>query len=376
MAKLDNFYGKLFEEAKKSWNQYWGTITTVLLIIFIAFIILAFMFEWKWTGFFYHTTPKSDTVEFYPGKSLWDVLDLIIIPAVLALGIWWLNKEQRQNEQKITQGQQEERLLQNYLDIMKELLLEKDLRTSEEGSEVRSVARARTLAVLREVNKTRKESIVRFLLESELIGEDITITLKGRKLEVHRRHNIVSLEGVDLSEVHLRGADLKGANLSQANLRKTYLSRAQLDEADLRGADLQRTHLRATHLCGAKLGMAKLGEADLRRANLGKANLSWANLSKANLRWADLEGADLSHTDLQGAHLRGAKLGGAKLNWANLEEADLREANLSGANLTGARLTEVVYDKKTIWPGNFDPVTAGEAINENKHSVHRIDLID
>ena len=47
--------------------------------------------------------------------------------------------------------------LQAYLDQMSTLLLEKDLRNSEEDSEVRTLARARTLTVLERLDPSRKE---------------------------------------------------------------------------------------------------------------------------------------------------------------------------------------------------------------------------
>jgi len=60
-------------------------------------------------------------------KPLWDVLDLVIIPIVLAAGIYWLNRAQRKNEQEIEKRREQEATLQNYLDRMTELILENGL---------------------------------------------------------------------------------------------------------------------------------------------------------------------------------------------------------------------------------------------------------
>jgi hypothetical protein len=74
------------------------------------------------------------------------------------------------------------------------------------------------------------------------------------------------------------------------------------------------------------------------------ARLRGLNLSRTNLRRANLEGADLHETNLEDADLTGA---------------NLRGADLTGARLTGAALTGAIYDSRTRWPADFDPVRHG-----------------
>jgi len=124
------------------------------------------------------------------------VLELLIIPIILAGGALFYNQQARQNEQKITEDRNRETALQNYLDKLTELLLDKDLRQSPEESEVRSVARSRTLTTLRTLDKTRKALLLRFLYESRLLDKGIPI---------------ISLKDADLSKAHLRRADLREA---------------------------------------------------------------------------------------------------------------------------------------------------------------------
>ncbi len=103
-----------------------------------------------------------------PGKYLWDWLELLIIPFVLALGALWLERserisdrkiaaERREDDKKIAEDQQREAALQAYIDKMTELLLDKEhpLRKSKPNDEVRVVARTRTLATLRKLDPDR-----------------------------------------------------------------------------------------------------------------------------------------------------------------------------------------------------------------------------
>src|SRR5690242_14968369 len=103
----------------------------------IALIWAAYRFAWPGTGF--------------QGKTVWDWLSLLVVPLVLALVALFFNQANTRTERQIALDKQRNDLLQAYLDRMSELLLEKGLRTSQTDSEVRNVARTRTISVLRQL---------------------------------------------------------------------------------------------------------------------------------------------------------------------------------------------------------------------------------
>jgi hypothetical protein len=113
-------------------------ITSLALFITVVVMVVAgYIFHWDWTGLGAH--PQ--------GKTLWDWLQLLIIPAVLAVGGYAFNLTVSRNEQKNTQlrdkaereiasDNQRKAALQEYIDKMSELLLEKRLRESKPEDEV------------------------------------------------------------------------------------------------------------------------------------------------------------------------------------------------------------------------------------------------
>jgi uncharacterized protein YjbI with pentapeptide repeats len=175
-------------------------------------------------------------------------------------------------------------------------MLEKDLRHSESDSEVRILAKARTLTVLGRLDPSRKQEVMVFLRESNLI-QNYSADDDSKP--------IIALDGADLSGTDLTlpvgvlvGAKLSGADLSDANLALDLVFRADLSDANLSGANLYHAGLIEADLSGA----------DLSDANLSKALLEGADLSSANLGGADLSGADLSDAGLGGADLTNANL--------------------------------------------------------------------
>lgn len=251
---------------------------------------------WEWTGF--------------GGKTGWDWMELLIVPLVLAVGAFFFNYEQgerqRQTEEARAEWQvaadelraQEERL-QTYLAEMGNLLIDEGLLGSEEDDEARYLARARTLAVLREADEDQKRVVVSFLAESGLAG---------------------SRGGAD-PVVSLANANLAGADLLQID----YLQGADLTEADLSNAVIMR------ELDGASLVRAQLDKADLAGATLPRADLNDAYLPNANLQQADLREADLEGANLKGANLSGADLEGA--TGVTVEELEEQAASLEGATM-------------------------------------------
>jgi uncharacterized protein YjbI with pentapeptide repeats len=205
--------------------------------------------------------------------------------ALASIGFWFT--VQQDSRQADTEEQRAQDVaLQAYLDQMSTLLINHDLGDLEKGSsEVRTLARARTLTVLSRLDGGRKGSALEFLHEAHLIERD---------------PNIVRLANADLRDADLSGADLNDANLSDANLND---------------------------------------------ANLNDASLSWANLYDADLSGANLSGAKLTSTDLSNADLSYASLSGAHLNFTVLSTADLSDANLSNAKLYEAWLSDANLER-------------------------------
>lgn len=186
----------------------------ILIAIILAVIIVLIIVEVRayGTGF--------------PGKTLWDWLGLLAalaIPVVVGFGAAWFTAQQGKASERENKDKQHEAALQDYIDKMSILLLEKNLRKSQPEEEVRNIAQVRTLTVLTRLDGTRKGTLIHFLYESGLI-------FTGQSI-------------VDLSEADLSGADLSGARLRSANLRNVNLFRANLRgaklyDADFYGADL------------------------------------------------------------------------------------------------------------------------------------------
>jgi uncharacterized protein YjbI with pentapeptide repeats len=289
-------------------------VAVIAIIVFIAFVGVAYYTgvfpDPDWTGF---GPPKvnADWQEIAHFKTLWEWLDLLLVPLVLAIGGFFLNRSENREARKIekdrideTRKIEEKRAqdatLQAYLDQMTQLLLHEYLRTSQPDNEVRSVARARTLTVLGVLDGGRKATVLQFLYEADLIG-----AIKQEEGGVVRTIDaIVSLKGAHLEEVNLTVANLVGAHLEE-----TFLKGASLYRANLKGAHLERAAPEMAIGPGANLDGAHLDGASLAGAILTGANLTGANLRGADLRGANLTNCQVTREQLaQAKSLKGAKL--------------------------------------------------------------------
>ena len=204
------------------------------------------------------------------GITLWDWLDLLIIPAVLAIGGYLFTRSENRATRVAAEQRAQDEALQAYLDGMSQLVTDKDrpLHRSPRSDRLRTVARARTLTVLSRLDGDRKARVMQFLYESVLINI---------------KHPVVDLTGADLSSANLRTSSLSGASLVYADLHSADLHGAWLVYADLYGTDL-----RGAILSGAKLYGANLSDADLSRAKLSGA---WDTTNEQLEQAKSLEGA-------------------------------------------------------------------------------------
>ncbi len=252
-----------------------ATICIIVVCIgIVALIFAGYWFDWAWTGFNPSIGPQVQ--QYQLGKSLWDWMQLFIIPVGLALFAFWYNhKEQNASIQRAkTESDralefQRQATLQAYIDRMSDLLLDKDVDTLKQDSRFLAVARARTLTALITLDASRKTSIFEFLYSIGLVG---AIYLGE-----------ADLSGVSMNGANLRGVKMRMVNLSGANLRSITLAKADLMNADLSGANLRRANLFEADLTGADLSGADLSDAILDRANLNAANLVGAIYTKEQL---------------------------------------------------------------------------------------------
>src|SRR4051812_21422729 len=110
----------------------------------------------------------------FRGKTLWDWLQLLIVPAILiAVTFAWsatqTRSDNRREDRRIAADRaaaeeaRQDTTLQGYLDQMSGLMLDRNLLTSKEGDAVQAVARTVTLTALRRLDGDRKAEVVQFL---------------------------------------------------------------------------------------------------------------------------------------------------------------------------------------------------------------------
>jgi uncharacterized protein YjbI with pentapeptide repeats len=275
-----------------------------------------------WVGLNEKRWPKGDNEEFRPPKTLWDFLQLLVIPIALVGLAFALNAYQSDREAKreaaraarenrnAMRARAEDRatarearlddVLQSYLGRMSDLVLDRGLLRSQSGSNTQAVARTMTLAALRQLDATRKGHVIRFLHESNLIGG----LLRSGSLTQGK----VDLDGADLRGLDLRGEELTGY--------------------DLVGADLRGARFDGVFLTGV--------------------NMSYARVAKASFRGSWLHEVDFSNANLQGAIfdkaqvVNGVRFGDACLTDAKFRDADMKKAHFGQAIATNVDFTGAV----------------------------------
>lgn len=306
------------------------------------------------------------TYELQLGKTLWDWLQLLLVPVVLAIVAFSFNAGQASMNQQLEQQSMQEQVVDTYLDQMSNLLLQYHLHDSQLGDPIRAIAQAITLTALDRLDSEHKNIIILFLYRADLLkyhyykhGEKECIDSSLHNKFSNEQPIITlsqgNIEGVTINNLKLSCIDLHNMNLEGSNFSTSLLDRADLGLSLAMNADFSHASMKA----------ANLYYLDLSDANLQGALLQYANMKGICLSHARLDGADLQHADLRvythfvnyatqfcGQHdnatLTPANLSDAVLTQANLTGADLTQANLTGANLTQANLSHAKVSSEQL----------------------------
>lgn len=330
------------------WSRVFRTIVILIFLISVISLsstIFRIIYSSEWTGF--GETVLSDGIV-KPSKTLWDWMDLLLIPFVLAIIVFLFNRSERRNEQRIAIEKQREETLREYLDQMAELFIKTDLKDEQASSAAMVVGRARTLAILGSLDGHRKGILLRFLYEMGFISIEETV---------------IGLDKADLTDIILQTStldhvNLRGSNLDRAKLQRMHIPDGLLSGSSMRNTDLRSANFRNSNLEYVLLDNSNMYMANLEGARMGKARLNGACLAMTYMRGTYIPGAKLNKTSLRKADLTDAVLDGseitnsnlknAKLCNASLVEVNLSGSNLKGADLSGADLTRAIVSKKQL----------------------------
>ncbi|WP_020412276.1 pentapeptide repeat-containing protein [Microbulbifer variabilis] len=214
------------------------------------------------------------------GRSSWEWLQLLIIPAVLTLAGLYLSDQFERRQEKLEMEKYRRAELVNYLNTMTNLLIHQNL-SLECGSE--------------DYKDPACDKLSKVELKRAVAVFDVALALTKGIIKVlggqGNAQVLAFLSDSGLSGIFHSERIFHGINLREANLSHLYLDGIDLTDANLIGADLTLTHLSKSILIGAQFQNATMEGAVLHCAWIFKANFTAAK--------------KLDHVDFRGARLAG-----------------------------------------------------------------------
>jgi len=309
-----------------------------ILKFFIFVIILGFIiyqgikigYKYEISGF--NVVLRSNDLE-TPQKYIWDWLDLLVVPVVLALGgilITFINEinnreiaayqrhldrdldlSNKQKDFDLQESMHQIRLLSEYLSNMSKLMLDYKLRQKRKS--VRDIANAWTINAMMNLNKDNKGEALRFLYNSDLISGN---------------NPVVNVSEMDFSETILKASNLSGANLS--------------------GIILNNSDLNKTNLSGTNLTNAKLSDADLSEAIINDINFTSAEGSSIILSDCNIHNLEVHRVKFPGAILENVNIYNSSFNRANFRELLVKDSDISEFSFNNCELQESYIDSSEL----------------------------
>ena len=341
------------------------TVSVFVIVFFssilVLSIVLGYLYELNWVGVIDTATGEI--------KSLWDWLELLIVPLILAIGGWWISHVEKLRSQNLKDTEvlvlvekQRQDSLQKYIDDMTSLLLGNITDEWDEDDIIlNAVIISQTLATLKMLDGTRKGILLQFLCDLGLISIE--------KNPQTQHFGSLDIRMADLSNANLNGCRLYGVRLMEVNF-----SGATFYSATFYGSDLWQSNFTAADLTYSEFISARMVDSTFQDTKMIRSNASDLVLTRAKisnsvfnnslLHEASFKNAKIAQTAFAHCILNGADFSDATLNKVDFSNADLSpwvegkrtsfrnsklvDVNFDNADLTGADFTDAQIDLRSI----------------------------
>jgi uncharacterized protein YjbI with pentapeptide repeats len=330
-------------------------VFSALAILPILISVFAPLFP-SWTGFSPDDIPKNTTVTpvviYQLEKTLWDWLQLLLVPIILAFGGFWLSRtenryslelqERREEEiREIEDKRAKESVLQSYLDQMTKLLLEHKLVETDEQAIVRKIARAWTISAFESLDGKGRSIVFRFLYESGLLTYS------------HNSGPILEMNGVSLSEMFTYMNNFSNINLRRSQITDSYLAEINMSKSVLTDMLFSDTRLEMCDFEDSDFTDSDLGGNLIIECNFRSTRLFKAFMTDTSIRSSDFEGAILTEltapritvneTNMKGVNFHKADIEDGSFIETNLESTDFSQSKAIRVNFSGSNLKLAIF---------------------------------
>ncbi|WP_020412912.1 pentapeptide repeat-containing protein [Microbulbifer variabilis] len=313
------------------------------------------------------------------GRSLWDWLQLLIVPVVLLIGGWYLSDliERRQEKSEDKKYQRTE--LRHYLDAMNKLLVDYDLKcvdyafseycislSDKDKERVNSAyqsAMAMTASVIHILDGPLNSLVLSYLskikIKKLITDGDVFRGLSLKKAKLFRlKLDNINLSDADLSQINMYTSSLNSGNLSKVNFSRAVISDTTFNDALFLNVDFSQATIIDSSFDGAKIGDFIM---DIRFENSFKeANIYNTGFEGAAIVGADFSGAKIESVSFDRAFMYGdTSFSKASVSYTSFKEADVSNVNFSNAlvshaNFKEAKIETVIFLKTNLSEVNFE----------------------
>ncbi|MEX1071158.1 MAG: pentapeptide repeat-containing protein [Anaerolineales bacterium] len=176
------------------------------------------------------------TSQYVPPKTVWDLLDLMLIPIFIAL-IGILYSQQSTNTHfEVAEQQRRDDVVSKFITDVESIVSPADFDKSTDTPQLKdgeiATIEARLRTIVKNLDGERKSQLIHFLYKCNLLG-GILPKHDAFGGVSQARNQVIDVTDVDLSRINLSGVNLAGIVLSGCELSGANLNKAKLPSANL-----------------------------------------------------------------------------------------------------------------------------------------------
>lgn len=339
-----NIFSRIYDILKKVF--LWFLIISLLYLILLLSINPSL--APSWFGIYEDPIPLNMPGNYIiihqQSKTLWDWLQLLLVPIILILGGFWLNRSESRHSlemQKsindtnlsIEKERFEDGILNSYINDIAQMIINSDtakLRTNR----IMAVYKIKTLTTLNRLNSERRNYLIQFLVDSKMLNYwDFLSDFKN-----------IHVSGIFFNDVSFDDFKFIGSSISSSRFFSCSIQSSKSSHSDFTSSMFNDMKINIFDISSSKFIQSSLVKVIFSECKIKDSKFYGSKIQHSSLGNSTIESSDLSCSTISNTNFSDTKFYCCDFIRSSIKDSSFIDVDFWNVNFSNTELINVTIE--------------------------------